>query len=334
MKRILLAIIAALCLFACGLKPDPKPPTPDGGTGGVSFATGGAAATGGNSATAGTSATGGDAATGGAVATGGTTSAIDWPGCDPPTQKAKPVDVERLRNMLQPYHKGQITKRARASYSVLTLPDCAWFPLCPTLDQLNLGSCTGNAATQVRCSDVWGVPVSWMGWDALRLEAYAVDVYGAATHLDPFRGAYPPDDTGSDGASVLTVLKQRGLISGFTSAITFEGIQRALQSGPGIMGSPWYTAMFSPDRCGQISIGGVVEGGHETVLRAVQYSTKRFLFQNSWGNDWGAKRKGQGGYFWLTFGSVQRLLNEGADFEFPQVGPANSNAAEPLQPTG
>jgi hypothetical protein len=146
----------------------------------------------------------------------------------------------------------------------------------------------------------------------------AVSVYSGATQRDRYAGAYPPDDTGSDGESVLAELKDRGLISGWSSPITFDGVQRELQNGPGIMGTPWHTAMFSPDRCGQISIAGIVEGGHEVVLKAVQYSTKRFLFLNSWG-EWGAKRRGQSGYFWLTFGSIQKLLNEGADFQFPTV---------------
>jgi len=314
-----------------------------GGTGGAApFATGGKASTGGAKATGGRSAAGGTApiatggsAPGGASATGGTT-AIDWPDCAPASQKLEKQDINELRKNLQPYHQGQMHSRAKASYVVLDLPDCGWFPLCPTLDQLNLGSCTGNAATQCRCSDVFGVPVAWVGWDALRLETEAIDTYGKATKIDPYDGTYPPDDTGSNGESVMQVLKTKGLVSGWTTPITFEGLQRALQTGPGIMGSPWHTAMFTPDRCGQIGITGVIEGGHEFVVRAVQYSTKRFLFQNSWGNSWGAKRKGQGGFFWMTFGSVQTLMSEGADFKFPSVSatrgeraiiPSNDNAA-------
>ena len=313
----LLGLLAVCSIGAngCGPQPAPVPPSPPAEVGGYPWA-GGAPSTGGVES-------GGSVATGGAYVAGSpSTVAIEWPECASKAQKAKPADIERYRRALMPKREKVIHRRARASYTVLDLPNAFWLPLAPTLDQLDLGSCTGNAAVQVRVSKPW----TWVGsFDPLELEKLAVSVYSDATKLDPFEGSYPPDDTGSDGDSVMTVMQRRGLISGWSHVVTLEGLQRALQSGPCVMGSSWYTGMFSPDRCGQIALTGAAEGGHEYTIKGIDFATKRVLGLNSWGNDWGAKLKGgQGGFFWLKFGDVQRLMNEGAEIECPQV--ANDNA--------
>jgi hypothetical protein len=251
-------------------------------------------------------------------------AAIVWPECSKAARKLAPGEVERYRRTLMP-RRAQVVAHPRASYQLLSLPSQLWAPLAPTIDQLDLGACTGNAGTQARVSQPW----TWSGsLDPIALEALAVDIYSAATHIDPFDGYYPPDDTGSNGTAVMTVMRSRGLISGWVSVFTFDGLQRQLQKGPCIMGSNWYSSMFSPNNCGQIDVSGTIEGGHETAIKGIDYATKRVLFLNSWGDGWGARRLGQGGYFWLTFGSVQRLLNEGAEFECPIVSAAaNDNGA-------
>lgn len=318
----------------CGPQPTPVPPSSLGGFpsfGGASPFVGGANPGSGGATSSTSSAVAGQPSVGGSTATGGSPQVdIQWPGCAPASQKLKKQNLDDLRKRLGRHRFGPITKRAKASYTVVTgLVDAFWLPLAPTIDQLDLGSCTGNAAVQVRVSKPW----TWSGTlDPLELEKLAVSIYSGATRRDPFDGMYPPDDTGSNGASVMAEMRDRGLISGWTPVVTFEGLQRALQSGPCIMGSNWYTGMFSPDRCGQLSLSGLNEGGHETTVKGVQFSTKRILFQNSWGNEWGAALpSGQAGFFWLKFGDVQRLMNEGAEFECPTVSvgrssPANDNA--------
>lgn len=313
---LLAAVLALLSVGAngCGPQPTPVPPTTLGGA----PAAGGAPSFGGSDSGGSSSAT--DSA-GGSGATGGTstaTVAIEWPECASKAKRVERTDVEKYRRTLMPARGKQIHRRARASYSVLSLPSVIWPSLTYALDQGDLGSCTGNAAVQIRVSRPW----AWVGsLDPLELEKLAVSVYSDATRIDPFDGYYPPDDTGSDGNSVMSVMRKRGLITSWDSVITFEGLQRALQNGPCAMGSNWYSSMFTPDRCGQLELSGVVEGGHETGAVAIDYSTKRVLFRNSWSNDWGAKIRstGFGGYFWLKFGDVQRLINEGADFVCPTV---------------
>ena len=315
-------LICACFAFLPGLQCQSKPVSPVPVDVGGSTSTGGAPATGGISA-GGVSAFGGQLATGGATNAGGTTSvvttvaALEWPTCTEQTTKLPKADVDALRRSLMPIRK-QVTRKVRASYTVLDLPDTSWDQLAPTLHQGDLGSCTGNSGLQMRVSAPW----VWTGsLNATVLEDLAVSIYSGATDRDPYEGAWPPDDTGSNGEAVMEEMKSRGLILDWSSPVTFEGLQRSMQLGPCSMGSNWYTSMLTPDRCGQISISGVNEGGHQTTVKGIQYATKRILFLNSWGPKWGAKRKGMGGWFWLTFGSVKRLMDEGADFKCAIVGP-------------
>ena len=267
---------------------------------------------------------GGESSAGGDVATGGMTTTttqtdtkIVWPACNTKANKAAPADIEQFRRSLMPARPKALTKHTKASYlQVDGLPDRFWTPLGPALDQGGLGACTGNAMVLSRVSKPW----TWSGTlDPVELEKLAVSIYADATKRDPFPGTYPPDDTGSDGNSVMSVAKERGLISGWTSVYTFAGLQRQLQKGPCILGSNWYTSMFYPNSCGQLDIWGNVEGGHETTIRGIRYDTKQVLLETSWGNKFGVSVNGRGGLFWLTFGSVERLLNEGADIECPYI---------------
>jgi len=70
---------------------------------------------------------------------------------------------------------------------------------------------------------------------------------------------------------------------------------------------------------GNIDVSGTVDGGHQYTARGIDYATKRVLFENSWGNDFGCNLDGRGGLFYMTFGNVQRLISEGADMDCPYV---------------
>ena len=101
---------------------------------------------------------------------------------------------------------------AFAAADVRTLTSVRHQSQIPTLNQGQLGSCTGNAATKcLSYRPFWTEPAvrSVIGSDATADEAYAVGVYSDATKIDDYPGAYPPTDTGSDGLSVATVLKAR-----------------------------------------------------------------------------------------------------------------------------
>lgn len=188
---------------------------------------------------------------------------------------------------------------AKASTRPVTWPRHA-----PILDQGNLGSCTGNALA------------GWLGTDPHAIqgvdEGLAVSLYSAATSLDAYPGAWPPDDTGSSGLAVCKAARRRGLIRSYRHAFGFDAAIGALQSGPIIVGTPWYESMFDPQPGGYLTITGDVVGGHEYLIRGVSHSKKHVLCDNSWGYDWG-----RAGRFWLHFADLERLLGEGGDATVP-----------------
>lgn len=323
MKHWFLALVASVCLFACmkGCEPEPVSPGPDGGTGGAVAVGGAAPVADGGLDVGGATGSGGHVATGGAATGGGSAVVIEWPDCADQARKANKAELDKYRKLLGP--KYPMKAHPRASYMIVdNLPDVFWLPLAPTLSQRR-GSCTANGALQARISQPW----TWTGTlDAELLQDLADSIYSGATKRDPFPGAWPPIDTGSNGASALAEMKDRGLVSGWVSVTSFDELQRRLVNGPCILGANWYTGEFTPDRCGAVSLTGVPEGGHEFALKGIRHATKQILGINSWGDEYGAKLRGQGGFFWLKFGDVQRLLNEGGEIECLQVAPANDNA--------
>lgn len=184
----------------------------------------------------------------------------------------------------------------------------------PVLSQGNLGSCTGNAAEgALGTGPLYEVipdgpyrPTP----DADVDEAQAVALYSKATMLDPFDGAYPPEDTGSDGLSVAKACKAAGLISGYRHATSLNAALTALQDGPVITGVNWYSSFDTPGVDGMISIArrATVRGGHEVVVDEIDVEHQRVGFVNSWGTSWGLF--GRAYMSWDTWG---RLLAEDGD---------------------
>ena len=181
----------------------------------------------------------------------------------------------------------------------------------PTLNQGQLGSCTGNAATKCLSYDPFWSEAEVkkvLGNDADADEKYAVGVYSDATKLDQYPGAYPPKDTGSDGLSVATVLKSRGLISGYQHAFSLEALLTALAEQPVIVGTQWHQDMFHPAADGKQKITGAVAGGHEYCLDELDVENQRVWMQNSWGDDWGVQ-----GRAYYTWDDMKTLLAASGD---------------------
>lgn len=177
------------------------------------------------------------------------------------------------------------------------------------LDQGNLGSCTGNAAVGAlgRAQLFLSLSVAQQGTLG---EPLAVQVYSDATVIDPFDGTYPPDDTGSNGASVAKVCQTRKLITSYLHATTFTDTLAALEKQPIITGVNWYNNFFYPDANGLITISknDYVAGGHEFVLDEINAEKQLIGFTNSWSPDWGID-----GRAFMSFATYQRLLNEQGD---------------------
>lgn len=222
------------------------------------------------------------------------------------------------------------------AYGVPVLPKSAlqsvsWTRRFPVLDQGQLGSCTGNAATGVLGTDSAGrtaatsVTVSAAGaaashgafaaGDHVLDEQFAVSLYSLATMLDSVPGQFPPTDTGSTGLGVAKALKALGLATGYSHAFSLQALASALQAGPVIIGIPWLQSMFNPASDGRIVVdqNSGLAGGHELEIAAWDAGTDEYWLTNSWGTSWG-----QGGRGYLTAADLRWLLSQQGDVTVPQ----------------
>ena len=194
-----------------------------------------------------------------------------------------------------------------------------WPRRAPIFDQGSLGSCTGNAAAGLICTDTAGrtglTSVTISGNVLPVDEQLALQVYSLATQLDSIPGAYPPDDTGSSGLGAAKALKRLGLASSYTHAFSLAALKSALQTGPVMVGTVWLESMFDVDP----STGFVIvdrksqeAGGHEYVLSAYDADRQAFRIDNSWGESWGAR-----GSAWFTQADMQWLLSRQGDVTVP-----------------
>jgi hypothetical protein len=235
------------------------------------------------------------------------------------TLKAKPAHVVSLPIVtivtpeLPSKHGGRLGRhvehdeRSRA-YAVAPHPapkTVRWHRHVHPFDQGDLGSCTGNAMAGA---------LSTRPFPHRFAEATAVTLYKAATHLDDVPGAWPPDDTGSTGLAVAKAAVARGWIRSYLHCFSLDDVLSALQDGPCIAGTNWYSGMDTPDADGLAHVTGTVRGGHEYELVGVDMERQRILAVNSWGMSWG-----RSGYFDIGFADFARLLAEQGDVTVPKL---------------
>lgn len=198
----------------------------------------------------------------------------------------------------------------------------------PTQNQGKIGSCTGNAAVANLATGLFweevGKPL-FNTKDVGPAQQYALALYSEATGLDPFPGAYPPVDTGSNGLSVAKVLKNRGLISGYLHATSLEAVLTALARQPVNIGTVWRGDMFRPRQDGQIKITGSISGGHQYMLAALDVELRRVWLENSWSDSWG-----RSGRAYLTWNDLESLLAQNGDCTV--YVPASKPEPEPAVP--
>jgi hypothetical protein len=218
-----------------------------------------------------------------------------------------------------------------------------WTRRAPVLDQGQLGSCTGNAATGILGTDSAGrtattsVTISAAGAAAshglfaaapyVLDEAFAVALYSLATILDGVPGAYPPTDTGSSGIGVAKALKALGLAAGYSHAFILPALASALQAGPVIIGIPWLNSMFNPGADGRIPVdqSSGVAGGHEIEIARYDATTDEYWITNSWGTGWGLQGRG-----YLTATDLAWLLSQQGDVTVPTWAATPSPAPAPV----
>lgn len=182
-----------------------------------------------------------------------------------------------------------------------------WNRRAPVFDQGHLGSCTGNAMAGVIGTDSKG-----RDGMASADESLAVELYSRATHLDRYKGYYPPHDTGSSGLAACRAARAMGLITGYRWAFGINGALRALQNGPILTGIGWLTGCDQPDSDGVVQYKGYLRGGHEIMALGYDASTGLVEFVNSWGPTWG-----KDGHFFMSADDFGTALKQGGDVSQP-----------------
>jgi hypothetical protein len=175
-----------------------------------------------------------------------------------------------------------------------------WERTVKAFNQGDLGSCTGNGAAGVACTD----PFRQKG--VRYTEALAKKVYSHATHDDTIVGAWPPKDTGSTVLGAMKALKDLGLSKGYHWCFSLDDVLKTLSTlGPVEVGVNWYEGFDKPDAKGLVKIGGSVRGGHAFEILGVDAEKKLVWAINSWGPDWG-----HDGRFAFSWKDLDRLLHE------------------------
>lgn len=197
-------------------------------------------------------------------------------------------------------------ERSRAFALAATVDTSMWrthsvriYDPIPNPDQ-TIGNCTGcakamqlNAAGNRRTGQVLNMEV-------------ADKVYSLATTLDPWDGAWPPDDTGSSGLAAAKAAQQLGLGGEYRWLFggADEVVQAVMENHVVNVGTAWYYGMFDQDSHGVIEPSGSLAGGHEWSVRG--FDADRDLVRGRcW---WGGFRD-----FWIKREHLADLLADDGD---------------------
>jgi len=146
------------------------------------------------------------------------------------------------------------------------------------------------------------------------LECAPIQHPETGTIVDPFhvyREAQKVDEwpgESYDGTSVRAgakVLQSEGFIGAYRWGFTLEEIARHVwTTGPVVLGTSWYSSMFSPNAMGFVEAKGDFVGGHAYLMEGVNMDNRTCRFLNSWSESWGVAR----GRFRMTFDTLEALL--------------------------
>lgn len=248
------------------------------------------------------------------------------------TQPDQPRTVRLGERARSPHRLGRHIEHDARSYGFAApvLPRRAlaskrWARRVPIWQQGDLGSCTGHAAAAWLATDNAtrpgvtahrGIPVD---------HDYAVLLYSRATDLDSFPGRYKPEDTGSSGIAAAKALREAGAAVGYRHAFTPGAVLTALQTGPVMLGLPWYASMFNPTADGRIVVdaGTGLAGGHELLADELNIIMGRVWVQQSWG-EWGVDGRG-----WFTLSDLAALLDADGDATIPTPAAVTQSDTQP-----
>jgi len=213
----------------------------------------------------------------------------------------------------------------------------------PLLDQGNLGSCTCSSAAGVLGSagfyETLSAELQRTLSDPLTAQAWAEDLYREVTRVDPFEGAWEPEDTGSDGLTVAKVLTGRGLIAGYEHVTSLTAAHAAIQRGSFFVGTMWWSGMEAPNSQGIVTATGRPLGGHQYQCFGYELERDLWWFWQTWGRPFGveppepviAAAVAGAGAFAMKSATFGRLLQQQGDATLfvPNTAPAPTPAPEP-----
>lgn len=180
-----------------------------------------------------------------------------------------------------------------------------------------LGSCTGNALCYMLMSPLFVERTRRVKAGDLNQED-AVRFYSRATEIDPFKGRFPTQDTGSNGLAVLKAAREDQYLDGYAHCFSLEHFARTLVIQPTIAGTLWLSEMDNPGPDGVVHARGSSRGGHEYVQCGLVINNSEELrspdnlvkCKQSWG-DWGI----DGGYFYIPMDEFDYLRKQQGDIK-------------------
>jgi hypothetical protein len=172
-----------------------------------------------------------------------------------------------------------------------------WAHHGPVFDQGQTRTCCSMAITQAfNTLPLFKPPPQEVG--------RALSLHGRTTRLDDYlENEWPEFNQGSSVLAAAKAAQEAGWITTYTWAFGLDHFKQAIQTGPLVMGTPWFTGMLEPVLEGAVRAVGEVEFWHAWV--AVGYDAKRrwTIGLNSWGEEWA-----DGGFFYVKDDSMEILL--------------------------
>jgi len=119
----------------------------------------------------------------------------------------------------------------------------------------------------------------------------------------------PGQENGAYVRSGAKAMLNRGRLRAYAFAEYLSEIRTYLHTkGPVVVGTWWTGDMFRPNSDGYVKPTGNKEGGHCYVLYGDLVDEKCFVFQNSWGKNWGLN-----GIFKMKYEDFNKLFSDGGE---------------------
>lgn len=190
-------------------------------------------------------------------------------------------------------------------------PQTKWWGHTAKLDQGTEGACVGFAWAHDLAAD----PV--VIGDLTDQDAF--EIYREAQKIDEWPGE---EYSGTSVLAGAKILNKQGFLDEYRWAFGIEDVILTLSHhGPVVLGIPWHSDMYTPDRGHQIRPTGHLVGGHAILALAYDHESKAVWLLNSWGPDWGWD-----GLCHISVADLGELLNQRGEACVPVVRAWGSEA--------